>query len=132
MEDGRVRPTLDGVTFNRLSEEDRMFLEVPFMGEEMEEVVKESDGNKSSGPDGFNFAFIKRFWYLMNNEVRIMFDQFHAIKVIPKSLLSYFVALIPKISSLMSVKDFRSISLLGSIYKILAKVDFIKAYDTVD
>jgi hypothetical protein len=28
--------------------------------EEIEEVVLSSDGNKSPGPDGYNFAFIKR------------------------------------------------------------------------
>jgi len=84
--------------------------------------VKESDGNKSPGPDGFNFAFIKDFWYLMKDDVRIMFDQFHANEVVPKGFLSYFVALIPKVSSPMAITDFRPISLLGSLYKLLAKV----------
>jgi hypothetical protein len=58
----------------------------------------------------------------MKNEVRIMFDQFHANEVVPKSILSYFVALIPKISSPIALKDFRPISLLGTLYKILSKV----------
>lgn len=39
-------------------------------------MVKGSDGNKSSGLDGLNFSFIKEFWYLMKDEVRILFDQF--------------------------------------------------------
>lgn len=30
---------------------------------EIDEVVKECDGDKSSAPGGFNFAFIKEFWY---------------------------------------------------------------------
>ncbi|KAK4857111.1 hypothetical protein QYF36_024580 [Acer negundo] len=33
-----------------------------------------------------------------------------------------FIALIPKIKNLVSLKDYRSISLLGSFYKVLAKV----------
>jgi hypothetical protein len=45
----------------------------PFFLEEIEAVVKASDGSKSPGPDEFNFAFIKEFWSLMKNEVRIMF-----------------------------------------------------------
>jgi len=84
--------------------------------------VKESDGNKSLGPDGFNLAFFKRFWYLLKDEVIMFFDQFHTNEIIPKSLLAYFVTLIPKISSPMSLKDYRLISLLGSLYKVLAKV----------
>jgi hypothetical protein len=51
-----------------------------------------------------------------------MFDQFHGNEVIPKAMLAYFVALIPKISSPLEVKDFRPISLLGCLYKLLAKV----------
>ena len=116
------RPTLDGVLFERVTEEDNGALIEPFSGDEIEEVVLASDGTKSPGPDGFNFAFIKAFWYLMKDEVRILFDQFHANEVILKSLLAYFVALIPKVSSLMSLKEFRPISLLGSLYKLLAKV----------
>jgi hypothetical protein len=95
---------------------------LPFSLEEIELVVKESDGNKSPGPDGFNFAFIKQFWYLIKHEVRIFFDQFHGNDVFPRSLLSYFVTIIPKVKCPLSLKEFRPISLLGSIYKILAKV----------
>lgn len=121
-EEGRDRPTLDGVPFERISADQSALLVVPFTGEELEYVVKESDGNKSPGPDGFNFAFFKRFWYLVKDEFRIMFDQFHANEVLHKSLLAYFVTLIPKISSPLSLKEFRPISLLGGVYKLLAKV----------
>jgi len=85
-------------------------------------VVKESDGNKSSGPDGFNFAFFKEFWYLLKHEVRIMFDQFYANEKLPTSFLSYFVTLIPKVNNPSSLKEYRLISLLGCLYKILSKV----------
>jgi hypothetical protein len=51
-----------------------------------------------------------------------LFDQFHGNGVLPKGMLAYFVALIPKVSSPMALKDFQPISLLGSLYKVLAKV----------
>lgn len=51
-----------------------------------------------------------------------MFDQFHGNEVFPREMLAYFVALIPKVLSPMALRDFRPISLLGSLYKILAKV----------
>jgi len=51
-----------------------------------------------------------------------MFDQFHANERFLKSMLAYFVTLIPKVSSPCELKDFRPISLLGSLYKLLAKV----------
>jgi len=48
-----------------------------------------------------------------------MFNQFYANEVLPKSMLAFFVTLIAKVSSPM---DFRPISLLGCLYKLLAKV----------
>jgi len=51
-----------------------------------------------------------------------MFDQFYANEKIPKSFLSYFVTLIPKVKTPMSLKEFRPISLLGCLYKLLSKV----------
>lgn len=39
-----------------------------------------------------------------------------------KSFNSTFITLIPKKKGAMEIKDFRPISLLGSIYKIIAKV----------
>jgi hypothetical protein len=70
-----VRPNLDGVVFPMLSEEDNLMLIAPFSLEEIEDAVKDSDGSKCPGPDGFNLAFIKEFWDIMKHEVRIMFDQ---------------------------------------------------------
>lgn len=102
--------------------EENASLIAPFLEEELVRVVKESDGNKSPGPDGFNFAFFKEFWYLIKDEVRIMFDQFYVNEVVPRGRLAYFVALISKVSSPMGLKDYRPISLLGSLYKFLSKV----------
>ena len=116
------RPTLDGVDFARLSLEENRGLIAPFSLLEIEEVIKSSDGSKSPGPDGFNFSFFKEFWYLLKHEIRIMFDQFHANETIPKSFLSFFVTLIPKVNASMSLKQYRPISLLGSLYKLLSKV----------
>jgi hypothetical protein len=42
--------------------------------------------------------------------------------VFEKSLNVSFIALIPKIPGAISLKDFRPISLVGGIYKIIAKV----------
>ncbi|GAU38652.1 hypothetical protein TSUD_276920 [Trifolium subterraneum] len=118
----RVKPRLDGVFFNTLSEEENAGLISPFSLEEIQEVVANSDGSKSPGPDGFNFSFLKKFWELLKGDIRIMFDQFHGNSCLPKSLLFYFVTLIPKVSSPCSLADFRPISLLSCLYKLIAKV----------
>jgi hypothetical protein len=116
------RPKLDGILLATISEGDKKMLEEPFSLFEIEEVVKSNDGNKSPGPDGFNFAFIKAFWNMLKGQVRIMFDQFHGTENLPYGLLSYFITLIPKVSCPTKLGDFRPISLLGCLYKLIAKV----------
>ncbi|MCI25702.1 transposon TX1 putative protein, partial [Trifolium medium] len=116
-----IRPNLDGVSFPSVSLEENLLLTAHFSLEEIHKVVRESDGNKSPGPDGFNFAFLKSCWDLLKGEIRIMFDQY-GIGSLPKSLLAYFVTLIPKVNLPFGVGDFRPISLLGCLYKLIAKV----------
>jgi hypothetical protein len=116
------RPKLDGVPFPSLSLTENEELSAPFSLEEIHKAVMDSDSNKCPGPDGFNNAFFKNSWELLKGEIRILFDQFHGIGRLPSSMLSYFVTLIPKVNSPFGLGDFRPIYLLGSLYKLIAKV----------
>ena len=50
------------------------------------------------------------------------FKDFHGQCVFEKSLNATFLCLIPKMSNVVNIKDFHPISLVGSLYKLLAKV----------
>nr|GFA85841.1 RNA-directed DNA polymerase, eukaryota, reverse transcriptase zinc-binding domain protein [Tanacetum cinerariifolium] len=78
--------------------------------------------DKSPGPDGFTFGFYHRFWNLIENDVYDVVKYFFTYEVISKGCNSSFIALIPKIPDANTVKDFRPISLIGSLYKIVAKI----------
>nr|GEW43437.1 RNA-directed DNA polymerase, eukaryota [Tanacetum cinerariifolium] len=104
---------------------------------------------KSPGPDGFSFGFYRQFWATIEKDVFKAINHFFTHADIPKGCNSSFITLIPKIPDANLVKDFRPISLIGSIYKIIAKiltnrlikviwdialifkVDFEKAFDSV-
>jgi hypothetical protein len=116
------RPTLDGLEFPTISQDRVVELTANFSLEEITSVVRDCDGSKSPEPDGFNFAFIKEFWDLMKYEIGVMFDQFHGNACLPKGIMSYFLTLIPKVHSPQALGDFRPISLLGCLYKLVAKV----------
>lgn len=49
-------------------------------------------------------------------------DAFQRKGTFDRSINSTFIALIPKKKGAVEIKDFRPISLLGSVYKILAKL----------
>ena len=50
------------------------------------------------------------------------FDYFHRHSVFERSLNASFLTLIPKKCKAVNIKDFRPISLVGSVYKLLSKV----------
>ena len=49
-------------------------------------------------------------------------DEFHAHGSFPRGSNASFVALIPKISQPQSLNDYRPISLIGCMYKVIAKL----------
>jgi hypothetical protein len=116
------RPTMDGIVFPCLSVEEGEYLERPFGELEVKDAIDPSHRNKSPGPDGFNFEFFGGCWEVVKEDLKSMFHEFHVNAILPKGLLAYFITLIPKVTNPHSIYEFRPISLLGSLYKIVAKV----------
>lgn len=56
---------LDSFPFRTISEVDKVGLTARFDPLEIKEVVWDCDGDKSPGPDGLNFQFIKFFWHIL-------------------------------------------------------------------
>jgi hypothetical protein len=90
--------------------------------EEVKAAVWDCDSFKSSGPDEVNFGFFKEFWVELKTDVLRFVSDFHRNGKLTKGLNSTFIALIPKVDSPQRLNEFRPISLVGSLYKILAKV----------
>ncbi|GJV31021.1 hypothetical protein Tco_1391421 [Tanacetum coccineum] len=97
-----VRPMLNIEFPHHLNSMQQMDLEAEVSNEEIKKAVWDCGVDKSPGPDGFIFGFYK--------------------SRIPKGCNSSFIALIPKTPEAKMVKDFRPISLIGSLYKIIAKI----------
>ena len=60
--------------------------------------------------------------YFHKDDVLAVFAEFHEYGSFQRSLNTTFLSLIPKRANAVEVKDFRPISLVGSVYKILAEV----------
>jgi hypothetical protein len=119
----RWRPRLDDLSFDGILESEARWLERAFEEEEeVRKVVFAMNGDKALGPDGFTMAFFQACWEVLRLDIMEVFSDFHAREVFEKSLNVSFIALIPKIPGAISLKDFRPISLVGGIYKIIAKV----------
>ncbi|GKE92266.1 RNA-directed DNA polymerase, eukaryota, partial [Tanacetum coccineum] len=90
--------------------------------DEVKRAVWGCGANKSPGPDGFTFEFFHKFWTIINNDVFHAVLEFFESGHIPRGCNASFIALIPKVHDAKIVKDFRPISLIGSIYKIIVKI----------
>ena len=58
----------------------------------------------------------------MERDVLAVFEEFFQHCKFEKSLNATFINLTPKKNDASNIRDFRPISLVGSVYKILAKV----------
>jgi len=119
---GEARPSVGALQFRKLSFGEGGNLTKPFLIEEVKKAVWDCDGSNSPRPDGIIFDFIRRFWELLQDEFMRFLVEFHRNGKSTKGINSTFIALIPKIHSAQRLNDFRPISLVGCLYKVLAKV----------
>ncbi len=116
------RPEVDGIEFDSIDASDRDMLERPFDREEVFQVIQNLQGDKAPGPDGFTMAFFQKCWRIVEDDIMAFFGEVFEFCKFEKSLNATFISLIPKKVNALNIRDFRPISLIGSIYKILAKV----------
>lgn len=84
--------------------------------------MRSCDGNKAPGPDGFNILFFQKCWKVVKKEVIQFMQDFHRYGKLVGGINSSFITLVPKKDNPISLGDYRPISLIGSVYKILSKV----------
>ena len=116
------RPFVEGLEFDQIEGLERDWLERRFENEEILHVVKELEGDKAPSPDGFSMAFYHHCWGIVERDGLAIFEEFYQHSKFEKSLNATFIALIPKKNGASNIRDFRPISLVESVYKILAKV----------
>ncbi|GJW01987.1 putative RNA-directed DNA polymerase [Tanacetum coccineum] len=116
------RPSFNSSLFKRLSDLAISLLDSPFSCEEIKEAVWNCGGDKSSGPDGFTFKFIKHYWDSIRKDFIDMVKNCEIDAFIPRGCNSSFIALVPKIQDPLHTTDYRPISLIGCQYKVIAKV----------
>jgi len=113
---------LGSVDFKSLSPEVSKNMITSFSEDEVRDAVWQCGGSKSPGPDGFNFNFIKSCWDVIRSDVMAAVHFFHATGTFLKGCNASFIALVPKVRDPSSLDQFRPISLVGVIYKIITKI----------
>ena len=115
-------PSLPDLAFDEIGMEDALKLEEVFSEEEIWTAISGLNGEKAPGSDGFPLAFWSFSWEFVKTEVLGFFKEFHEHGKFVRSINATFLVLIPKKQNVEDLKDLRPISLVGGLYKILAKV----------
>jgi len=89
-------------------------------------VVWSCDSFNSPGPDDFNFGFIKFDWEFLKVDIISAVNKFAIKGSWPKGSNDSFICLLPKVDNPQQLGDFRPISLVGCLYKIVSKLLSIK------
>ena len=121
-EESPIRPTFSNLEFRKLLPWQSAKLTEAVTHEEIDQAVYSCDSQKSPGPDGFNFYFIKHTWEIIKNDFYLIVEKLWASDVLPKGCNTALIALIAKVESPSGFKDSRQISVIGCIYKIISKI----------
>ncbi|GKU90517.1 hypothetical protein SLEP1_g4505 [Rubroshorea leprosula] len=121
-EDVWQRPKLDGIGFKQISQANNELLTAPFTEEEIRKVIWECDSFKAPGPDGFNFRFMKSMWDDTKIEVVGFLKEFQEQGRLVRGSNASFIVLIPKTENPQRIEEYRPISLIGVMYKVVAKL----------
>ncbi|KAJ9682243.1 hypothetical protein PVL29_018228 [Vitis rotundifolia] len=115
-------PSVSGLQFETLESLDASALEIPSTEKEVFDALLGCNRDKAPGPDGFSMAFWQFAWDFVKADVMCFFKEFYDNGKFVKSLNATFMVLIPKKAGAEELGDYRPISLVGSLYKWLAKV----------
>lgn len=121
---GKSNPQAMKFNLSKMLQEEVNFasLTTPFTHEEIDVVVKEMPPDWAPGPNGFNGAFLKACWPIIEQYIYLLCEQFHRGNLNLESLNSGYITLIPKTNAPEMVSDFRPITLLNCCLKLVTKI----------
>lgn len=108
--------------FTKFNEETSAILDKQPDHDEIFRAMMSCDPSKAPGYDGFNMRFIREMWDVVGEDISQLILNFFASGEFPPSINTTWVTLIPKSEQAENISEFRPISVIGCIYKIIAKL----------
>ena len=105
-----------------LSSSESEICEGPLTLEECTAALHQMKPNKSHGLDGLTAEFYRTFWHLLSSDFLEVVVAISDLKVMPRSLRTGVIRLIPKKGDKSDLANWRPISLLNLDYKLISKV----------
>ncbi|XP_019090146.1 PREDICTED: uncharacterized protein LOC109128388 [Camelina sativa] len=106
----------------RCSVSEQALLVHPVSADEIRDVVFKMPNNKAPGPDGFSAEFFKQTWPITGKDFTMAVQSFFLKGFLPKGVNTTILALIPKKTDSLVMKDYRPISCCNVMYKVISKL----------
>ncbi|GKV32839.1 hypothetical protein SLEP1_g41408 [Rubroshorea leprosula] len=116
------RPKLDGISFKQITKADNELLTAAFSEQEIKEAIWNCDSSKAPSPNEFNFKFIKTIWEVIKPNVVGFVQEFQEHGRLVRGSNASFIVLIPKTESPQGIEEYKPISLIGVMYKVISKL----------
>jgi hypothetical protein len=98
-------------------------IDEPFTEEEVKKAIDLMPSDKAPGPDGFTGAFFKKCWGIVKEDIMGAIHHFNILNVRHLQWVnSANIVLLPKKEGAEEITDYRPISLIHAIAKIIAKM----------
>jgi hypothetical protein len=97
-------------------------LGLPFSELEIKEAIDDMPADKAPGPDGYSIAFFRSCWDIIKDDLMKVINAFSELSASNFHIINKAnIVLLPKKDGAESISDFRPISLIHAIPKIIAK-----------
>nr|XP_020149437.1 uncharacterized protein LOC109734646 [Aegilops tauschii subsp. strangulata] len=104
-----------------VSAAENVALTAPFSEDEVWAAIRGMNPSSAPGPDGLPVKFFQTFWNVIKPEIMAIFDEFY-VGTIDLGRLNYgIISLIPKVPGASDIRQFRPITVINVIFRILAK-----------
>lgn len=104
------------------SEENMAMLVGEVTADQIKKVLFGMAAEKSPGPDGYSSEFFRSTWAITGGDFVQAVQSFFDKGFLPKGINSTILALIPKKTDAIYMKDYRPISCCNVIYKVISKI----------
>lgn len=114
------------------SEAQKVRLQEDFTSEDIKEAFFSLPRNKSCGPDGYSSEFFIGCWSIIAPEIISAVKEFSREGKLLKQWNSTTLVLIPKTRNASKIGDFRPISCLNTLYKVISRLLTVRLKEVLE
>ena len=107
---------------NKLSLEKVSNVELLPSVKEIKRALWDCDPSKAPRADGFNLNFVRKCWDTIGGEFSTCIFYFFVSGTLPRRLNMMWVTLALKFEGAQEIKDYKPISIVGCVYRVVAKI----------